>query len=115
MNRLWNYRSVSKKRRYHINGTDDIFVEKNGKLAYAQDEDGGRIRFKSEGDLMIVIEKIVAPINRKIDESNPIVDARLPDGSRVNVVIRPISLGGPIVTIRKFPDNYNIIVVGNLK
>lgn len=88
-----------------INGTDDIFIEKNGQLVYAHDEEGKRIRFKSEADLMIIIEKIVAPINRKIDEANPIVDARLPDGSRVNVVIRPISLGGPIVTIRKFPEN----------
>ena len=88
-----------------INGTDEIFVEKHGKLEYAIDEDGNRIHFKSEADLMTVIEKIVAPINRKIDESNPIVDARLPDGSRVNVVFRPISLGGPIVTIRKFPNN----------
>lgn len=88
-----------------INGTDHIFVEQNGKLSYALDDDGERIQFKSESDLMTIIEKIVAPINRKIDESNPIVDARLPDGSRVNVVIRPISLGGPIVTIRKFPEN----------
>lgn len=88
-----------------INGTDHIFVEQNGKLSYALDDDGERIKFKSESDLMTIIEKIVAPINRKIDESNPIVDARLPDGSRVNVVIRPISLGGPIVTIRKFPEN----------
>src|SRR5699024_9647681 len=83
-----------------INGTDEIFVEKHGKLEFATDEDGNRIQFRSEADLMTVIEKIVAPINRKIDESNPIVDARLPDGSRVNVVIRPISLGGPIITIR---------------
>lgn len=88
-----------------INGTDEIFVEQNGRLDFATDENGDRIKFKSESDLMTVIEKIVAPINRKIDESNPIVDARLPDGSRVNVVIRPISLGGPIVTIRKFPEN----------
>jgi pilus assembly protein CpaF len=88
-----------------INGTDDIFVEQKGKLKYAVDEAGERVRFKSEADLMTVVEKIVAPINRKVDESNPIVDARLPDGSRVNIVIRPISLGGPIVTIRKFPEN----------
>ena len=88
-----------------INGTDDIFIEQAGKINYALNEEGERIHFKSERDLMTVIEKIVAPINRKVDESNPIVDARLPDGSRVNVVIRPISLGGPIVTIRKFPEN----------
>lgn len=88
-----------------INGTDDVFIEENGRLGYAYDEDGERIRFKSEADLLTIIEKIVAPINRKIDEANPIVDARLPDGSRVNVVIRPISLGGPIITIRKFPSD----------
>jgi|SRR5690625_998293 len=88
-----------------INGTDHIFVEKNGQLDYALDDYGERIKFKSEMDLLTIIEKIVAPINRKVDEANPIVDARLPDGSRVNVVIRPISLGGPIVTIRKFPEN----------
>lgn len=88
-----------------INGTDHIFVEKNGQLEYAVDDYGEKIKFKSEMDLLTIIEKIVAPINRKVDEANPIVDARLPDGSRVNVVIRPISLGGPIVTIRKFPEN----------
>ncbi|MDQ0298877.1 pilus assembly protein CpaF [Salibacterium salarium] len=88
-----------------INGTDNIFIERSGKIEYAYDEEGQRMQFKSESDLMTIIEKIVAPINRKIDEANPIVDARLPDGSRVNVVIRPISLGGPIVTIRKFPEN----------
>lgn len=88
-----------------INGTDNIFIEKNGQIKHAVDDYGKRIKFKSEKDLMTVIEKIVAPINRKVDEANPIVDARLPDGSRVNIVIRPISLGGPIVTIRKFPEN----------
>src|SRR5699024_9389141 len=88
-----------------INGTDHIFVEKSGQLGHALDDNGERIKFKSEMDLLTIIEKIVAPINRKIDEANPIVDARLPDGSRVNVVIRPISLGGPIITIRKFPNN----------
>ena len=92
-----------------INGIERIFIEEKGKMRLALSEKGVPLQFESEAELLHLIEKIVAPINRKVDESDPIVDARLADGSRVNVVIRPISLGGPIVTIRKFPENpYNM-------
>ncbi|MED1746577.1 CpaF family protein [Brevibacillus borstelensis] len=88
-----------------INGIERIFIEEKGRMRRAMTEKGAPLQFESESELLHLIEKIVAPINRKVDESDPIVDARLADGSRVNVVIRPISLSGPIVTIRKFPEN----------
>ncbi len=88
-----------------INGTENIFIEMNGKLDIMKDSQGNPVNYRSEVELMHVIDKIVAPINRKVDQSNPIVDARLPNGSRVNIVIPPASLDGPVVTIRKFPEN----------
>ncbi len=80
-----------------INGTDNIFLEKDGKI-YESDK-----RFLSSGKLEDVIQQIVADTNRFVNESSPIADARLEDGSRVNVVLRPVALNGPIMTIRKFP------------
>lgn len=80
-----------------INGTDNIFIEKEGKLLQLQK------RFVSKSKLEDVIQQIVANANRIVNEASPIVDARLEDGSRVNVVLYPIALNGPIVTIRKFP------------
>ena len=80
-----------------INGTQNIFLEKEGKLIRS-----GK-RFVSREKLEDVIQQIVAGSNRIVNEASPIVDARLPDGSRVNVVLGPIALNGPIVTIRKFP------------
>lgn len=80
-----------------INGTQNIFVEKGGRL-YMTDK-----RFASREKLEDVIQQIVAGSNRLVNESSPIADARLPDGSRVNVVLYPIALNGPVVTIRKFP------------
>lgn len=88
-----------------INGTHNIFIEKEGELITMMDSKGVAINYRSEMEIMHVIDKIVAPINRKVDQSNPIVDARLPNGSRVNIVIPPASLDGPVVTIRKFPEN----------
>lgn len=79
-----------------INGPREIFIEKSGKLMQLQDE------FESEEKLQDIIQRIVALAGREVNQANPIVDTRLPDGSRVNVVLPPISLKGPIVTIRKF-------------
>ncbi|MCX6996537.1 MAG: ATPase, T2SS/T4P/T4SS family [Kiritimatiellaeota bacterium] len=79
-----------------VNGADNIYVERKGKL-YKTDA-----RFLNDDSVMAIIERIVAPIGRRIDESQPYVDARLPDGSRVNAVIHPLSLVGPCLTIRKF-------------
>lgn len=79
-----------------INGHQEVFVEREGKLELSS------ISFKDDQHVRHVIDRIVAPIGRRIDESSPMVDARLPDGSRVNAVIPPISLNGPLVSIRKF-------------
>lgn len=83
-----------------VNGYDKIFVEKKGKLERVQ---GG---FQSKEKLHNVIQQIVASCNRRINEADPIVDARLEDGSRVNIVVEPVSLIGPIVTIRKFSKDF---------
>ena len=80
-----------------INGTQSIFYEKKGRLYQSEK------RFLSKEKLEDVIQQIVAGSNRLVNEASPIVDARLSDGSRVNVVLAPVALNGPIVTIRKFP------------
>lgn len=80
-----------------INGYQDIFIEKNGQLSKYNGQ------FESAKELEIIINKFVSQAGRSVDESDPIVDTRLPDGSRVNVVLAPIALNGPIVTIRRFP------------
>ncbi len=82
-----------------INGPDLIFVEQEGKLF----ETG--IRFFNDQHLLSVIQRIVEPLGRHIDEASPMVDARLPDGSRVNAIIPPLALDGALVTIRKFAKN----------
>jgi pilus assembly protein CpaF len=81
-----------------INGKDNIFVEQNGYLRKLPEH------FESEEKLVDVIQQIVAGCNRVVNEASPIVDARLADGSRVNVVMRPVSLCGPTLTIRRFPE-----------
>ncbi|MBF0542996.1 MAG: CpaF family protein [Candidatus Riflebacteria bacterium] len=79
-----------------VNGPYQIYYEKKGKLILSD------VKFKDNEHVMRIIERIVAPIGRRIDESTPYVDARLPDGSRVNALIPPIALNGPTITIRKF-------------
>jgi len=79
-----------------VNGPKNIFIEQKGQITRAN------IAFENDEHVLRIIDRIVAPLGRRIDESSPLVDARLPDGSRVNAVIRPISLVGPVITIRKF-------------
>jgi pilus assembly protein CpaF len=79
-----------------VNGSDSIYFEKHGRLTLSESQ------FLDDQQLLGIIERIVAPIGRRIDESQPMVDARLKDGSRVNAIIPPLSLKGPCVTIRKF-------------
>ncbi len=79
-----------------VNGADQVWVERDGRL-YLTD-----IVFGNDEHVMRVIDRIIAPLGRRLDESSPMVDARLPDGSRVNAIIPPVSLQGPVMTIRKF-------------
>jgi pilus assembly protein CpaF len=79
-----------------VNGPERIFVERNGKLELTAK------RFASPQQLRLVIERIIAPLGRRVDESSPMVDARLPDGSRVNVIIEPLALDGATISIRRF-------------
>ncbi|GEN44402.1 CpaF family protein [Alkalibacillus haloalkaliphilus] len=79
-----------------VNGPNQVYCERNGKLELTD------IKFRDDDHVLHVIEKIVAPIGRRIDETSPMVDARLPDGSRVNAIIPPLALNGPTITIRKF-------------
>lgn len=79
-----------------VNGPHHVYVERKGKIELTD------VEFRDDEHVMHIIEKIVAPLGRRIDESSPMVDARLPDGSRVNAIIPPLSLNGPTITIRKF-------------
>lgn len=82
-----------------VNGYQKIFVERMGKLMQTD------IRFHDDDHLMNIIRRILSPLGRRIDEASPLVDARLEDGSRVNIIIPPLSLVGPVLTIRKFSKN----------
>jgi pilus assembly protein CpaF len=79
-----------------VNGPYDIWIERHGRLFDTN------VRFDDESHMRRIINKIVAEVGRRVDESSPMVDARLPDGSRVNIIIPPLSLSGPLITIRKF-------------
>jgi len=79
-----------------VNGYSRVYIERNGKLALTS------VRFRDNAHLLHIIEKIVSQVGRRIDEAQPIVDARLPDGSRVNAIIPPLALDGPALSIRRF-------------
>jgi pilus assembly protein CpaF len=82
-----------------VNGPFDVWIERQGRLYPTT------VRFNDDSHLRRIINKIVAQVGRRVDESSPMVDARLPDGSRVNAIIPPLSLSGPLITIRKFSRN----------
>jgi len=82
-----------------INNYDEVYVEKKGKLEKAE------ISFRDNSHLMQIIDRIVSRVGRRIDETSPMVDARLPDGSRVNAIIPPLALDGPVLSIRRFGAN----------
>src|SRR5574338_588858 len=82
-----------------VNGAKNLYIERKGKVHRVP------VTFENNDHVMRIIDRIVAPLGRRIDESSPYVDARLPDGSRVNAIIPPISLVGPVLTIRKFFKN----------
>ena len=79
-----------------VNGPDAVFVERNGRVQPAP------VRFTDAAHLLHVIDRILSPLGRRVDEASPMVDARLPDGSRVNAIIPPLSLQGPVLTVRRF-------------
>jgi len=95
-----------------VNGPNDVWVERAGKLHKTP------VRFNDDHHLRRIITKIVAQVGRRIDESSPLVDARLPDGSRVNAVLPPLSLTGPLLTIRKFSkarwDLQGLVTIGTI-
>ena len=80
-----------------VNGADDVYVERKGRIERVEG-----LLFEGEEQVLHLIERIVSPLGLRVDESSPYVDARLPDGSRVNAIVPPLSLCGPVVTIRKF-------------
>jgi pilus assembly protein CpaF len=86
-----------------VNGPNRVYVERSGRLVMTD------VKFVDETHLRRIIDKIVSQVGRRVDEANPMVDARLPDGSRVNVIVHPLSIGGPFMTIRKFAvDPYKV-------
>ncbi len=86
-----------------VNGIDTVYAEKNGQMSLTD------VKFDNHRHLMQAVEKILAPTGRRVDESSPYVDASLPDGSRVNIILSPLSLIGPVVTIRKFSRDIGVM------
>jgi pilus assembly protein CpaF len=95
-----------------VNRFDEVYIERHGRLELTE------VQFRNNAHLMKIINKIVSNIGRRIDESSPMVDARLPDGSRVNAVIPPLALDGPMLSIRRFmvmrPNMDEILARGTL-
>jgi pilus assembly protein CpaF len=95
-----------------VNGPDQVWIERDGMIEETE------VRFEDDNHVRRIIERIVSPLGRRIDESSPMVDARLPDGSRVNAIIPPLSLVGPVLTIRKFSKHaltaQNLVEYGTL-
>jgi pilus assembly protein CpaF len=85
-----------------VNGLEDIFIERDGRIQRSD------ISFNDEAQLYQTIDRIVSQVNRRVDESSPMVDARLPTGERVNVIIPPLALRGPTITIRRFPRLFTL-------
>ena len=86
-----------------VNSPNDVFIERKGKITRTD------VTFRDDVHIMHTIDKIISPLGRRVDESSPMVDGRLPDGSRVNVIIPPLSVKGPTITIRKFAvEPYNL-------
>ncbi|WP_124060807.1 CpaF family protein [Gordonibacter sp. Marseille-P4307] len=92
------YLSDSSVTEIMINGTDGLFYEREGMLFAAP------IHYSDEADIRALIDRVLGPLGRRVDESSPLVDARLPQGYRVNVAMPPVALRGPLVTVRKFPE-----------
>ena len=85
-----------------VNGAENIYVERSGRLQRLP------VKFSSEEQVYQAIDRIVAGVNRRVDESSPMVDARLPGGERVNVIVPPLAVDGPTITIRRFPRPYSV-------
>ncbi|MBI1879977.1 MAG: CpaF family protein, partial [Chloroflexi bacterium] len=91
-----------------VNGPETIYVERNGTIEETSS------RFHDETHLLAMIQRLAASMGQQVNESNPFVDMHLPDGSRVNVIIPPISLIGPVLTIRKFIQKYAPVTIEDL-